>query len=137
MFLQKPINLIGLNITYLIFVLYSTEYRSKGFANHCFLFFVNVLHNVWTSLELWFVWHVTVSDETICVTANWFSHPLMKILHWLGISRFLLFKSISQPISCIQQWKDLMEEPINLTTNVKHYIRLNNCIIFYSFMESK
>lgn len=46
---------ISFNIKYLVFVVYSIEYRLKGICKSLYFVFVYILHNVPTSLELGFV----------------------------------------------------------------------------------
>lgn len=46
---------ISFNVKYLVFVVYSIEYRLKGICKSLYFVFVCILHNVPTSLELGFV----------------------------------------------------------------------------------
>ena len=49
---KKTTKLISLKIKYLVFVMYSIEYRLKRISKSLYPVFIYVLHNVQTSLEL-------------------------------------------------------------------------------------
>ena len=52
---QKPIKLISLNIKYLVFVVYSIEFKLKRICKSLYSVFIDdVLRNILTSLQLFF-----------------------------------------------------------------------------------
>ena len=54
-YLQKIYKVCQFNITYLVFVVYSIEYKLKRTCKSLYSVFINILHNVPTSLESEFV----------------------------------------------------------------------------------
>ena len=54
-YFQKTIKFISLDIKYLVFVVYSIEYKLKRICKSLYSVFIYDLHNVPTSLELGFV----------------------------------------------------------------------------------